>query len=207
MRRTITAAAVLVALVAAALPASPLAAQADPTAPPRSRTDGLALGAHLNGSAVSPTNEKTQSGGGAGVTIGYGFSPSFMISAQLDLALVTVSEDDEYALAHFDLGARYSFADPRRAWVPHLDLALTGRAGSQTVTDGRSSVDVTLSGSALSFGGGVQYFVTPRLAIDGTLLWSHGRWDRATVGGESIDGSDSDRFMSSRFNLGLRLYR
>jgi opacity protein-like surface antigen len=129
-----------------------------------------------------------------------------MVSAQIDVAVVTVSGDDQYALAHADLGARWSFADPRRAWVPHLDAAITGRAAGQTITDGARSVDVSLSGSAVSVGGGVQYFLTPKLALDGSVLWSFGKWERATVAGQSVDVPDSESFTSSRFNVGLKLY-
>jgi len=48
----------------------------------QSETSGLMLGAHLNGSAISADeSDDIESGGGLGLSLGWGFTPSFMLYA------------------------------------------------------------------------------------------------------------------------------
>lgn len=86
----------------------------------RSETSGLMLNGHLNGSAVSvEDSDDIENGGGLGLAVGWGFSPSWMIYAAGDGASISgAGSSQDYSLGHFDLGIRYSFADPKAPGFP-----------------------------------------------------------------------------------------
>jgi opacity protein-like surface antigen len=199
------------AVAASLLSASALVAQQQPSGiTPRSNTRGVALGAHVGGASLSFEGEDAETGAGGGVMLGYGITPMFMVYAGADLAKVTIDDPDfgesSYGLAHLDLGVRLSFANPRRALVPYLNAAFTARSASAEVTDGTQTADLSITGPAFSFGGGVQYFFSPRLALDAGLAISAGKFDKIKLNGETADIPDADDSTTSRLNIGVKFY-
>ncbi len=63
----------------------PLQAQSGGTKP-RSNTKGFMVGAHLNGSSLAYEGDDAESGGGLGIVLGYGFSPKWQLTFQVDAA-------------------------------------------------------------------------------------------------------------------------
>lgn len=164
-------------------------------------SEGFVLGAHLNGSAISTDgSDVVESGGGLSGIVGYGFTPMVGVYARLTGASIQPTSGDSYALAHFDLGMRLNLKNGSSQWVPYLNAALTGRAASFNI--GGQTLDV--SGSALTLGGGLQFFVNSTAAFAASLDYSFGDFTEASSGGQTVDielGAGS-----TRFDLGILWY-
>lgn len=180
----------------------------------RSNTRGIMFGAHLNGSALTYEKQDTESGGGAGITMGWGFTPKLQVFLNVDAAKVDIKVSpgngqdpdidvgESYALVHGDIGLRYSFANPSRAFVPYVSAAFSTRAATAEVL----GEDVSISGPAFTVGGGIQYFFTEKLALDAGLLFSTGKFDTVKIGNVTIDGIDSETSNTTRVNIGVKFF-
>lgn len=198
----------LIAIVAACVLLAPttLAQRAVPSkgfpaAPAvRSNTNGLFLQAHLNGTGLSVDSEDAEGGNGFGLKAGYGFSPLFTLYAGFDAANMDAIGGGDYAYGFFDLGAQFNFRSGAHALVPYIDVALSGQAAILDV----AGDDLTFSGAGLSFGGGVKYFVSPVLALDGALTVTRGSFNEAEYLGdrETLDVTTN----SARIGLGISWY-
>jgi hypothetical protein len=199
-RRSLVVAAALLLVASAAAPAQEA----------KSKTTGLLLGLHLNGTAAQyEDTDETESGGGLGFTVGYGFTPNFTLYMTADAGILEFSDwlwSGRYSMGHFDLGVRYMFANAGRTVVPYLDGAVTGRAIASEVefilggASYRGDIDIT--GSGLSAGGGLEIFFSPKLALDMGLKFSVGNFNSFKIEGQSIDLEDAGA-TTTRFNLGL----
>lgn len=171
-----------------------------------SSAKGFFLGVHLNGSSISSDDlgDETESGGGLGFQLGYGFTPRLALFAEGTGALLNV-EGDDVGLGHFDLGLRYAWTGERRL-VPHLEAAVSGRALQQqdVVIDGEQG-DLELSGVGATFGAGVQYFVSPKFSLGATFKYSVGALDTVKFGDVSVSDVDVDA-NTGRLNLGFTWY-
>lgn len=142
------------------------------------------------------------SGVGLGLTAAYGFSN--LISAFLTLDGSSVSSDDaddgDGTLAHADLGVRFHFrAQPQL--FPYVQAALSGIA----ISGDDEGSEITFSGGGFTLGGGVKYFLSPRLALDGTLAYSGGQYTQVEVDGETFDDFEFDA-SSLRIRAGIEYY-
>jgi hypothetical protein len=148
-------------------------------------------------------------GGGGGIQLGYGFSPRFMLVGNLDLAKQGSDVDGldgSLALAHVELGARMHFAMANRPYVPYVTALIGSRAfGAEVETAGGEKQDMSLSGGVFSVGGGLQYFLSPKLAFDGSLLFGFGKMGKFEVDGDDED-IDVDNSLSTRLKFGLSWY-
>ena len=203
----------LVALLAAS---APLAAQMPSSSLPRANTSRLFLGLGLNGTRLSVdesefSEDESDSGGGLSGQIGWGFTPKFAIFLEAGAARVSTDDDEDFDLAHVDLGARYHFVSPSRALVPYLEAALTHRAAMAddiAFDDGNGGieeVDIELSGNGFSIGGGLQYFVAPNWALNAGLKWTTGQFDKLKVDDVSIEDLDIDA-TTTRLTVGVVWY-
>jgi len=142
--------------------------------------------------------------------MGWGFTPNFAVFMDGSAARIA-SDDGNFDLAHFDIGARWSFVSPTRALVPFLEAAVTGRAAGEEdviLSDDFGNLyqgDLSILGNGFSFGGGLQYFVAPKWALGGSLKWTIGEFSRVQFDNVSVDGLDLDA-TSARFNLGFTWY-
>ncbi len=173
-------------------------------APARSHTAGLVLNLHLQGGSLA-TEESSNSGGGAGVMIGYGVSRKVLIFVQLDGSEIDIDGADDlqgsYGLVHGDLGVRYSFANPDGAFVPYLTGAFTGLwAGAEVL-----GADVTLQGGGVRLGGGFGYYFIRQLALDVGLSFNFGSFNTFKIENTSFD-LDNPKANSTRLEVGLSWY-
>lgn len=175
-----------------------------------STTRGFLVGAHFGGAALKPQNNDRANAGGGGVRIGYGVNRSLTLFFQGDGASFDVEgEIDDligtWAMAHADLGARFNFANSLRRWVPYLQGSVTARVVNVTdIPAGNpySGQEVSFSGAAVTFGGGVMFYTSGSFAIDAGLLFSGGKFTEITAGNTTVSGLDIEA-QSSRFNLGV----
>lgn len=192
-------------LLAAALPAAAQAQRATPTFGAK----GLFLGAALNGSAIKLDEfndnggDETDSGGGLAIFGGWGFTPQLALYIEGSAARID-SDGDSWTLSHGDLGLRYHFTGATRKFVPFIQGAFTARKGSldDVQFDDEDDVDVELTGTGFSLGGGFLYFLNQSVGLNADLKWTTGEFDKVKVGNISVDGLDIDA-TTSRINLGL----
>jgi hypothetical protein len=195
-----------------ALGVSPLGAQSTTETRVRSNTSRFFAALGLTGAAIEieDLSEETESGGGMALRLGYGFTPRFAMFVEGNAAALEAERGD-IGLGHFDIGARYHFANAARPWVPFLEAALTGRALLQedwVLTDDEGEIvegELELSGAGFSFGGGVLYFFDPRVALNADLKWTVGEFDEVRIGNVSVSGFELDG-TSTRLNVGVHWF-
>ncbi|HEX8432845.1 MAG TPA: hypothetical protein VF625_16285 [Longimicrobium sp.] len=144
-----------------------------------------------------------------GFELGYGFPSGLALFVGGDFASVTreldlgdiTGEERRFGLGHVDMGARVNFGGGRRALVPYIEALLTGIV----LADDPDEADRSRSGGAVTVGGGLQYFVTRRMAIDGGARLTAGSFSELRMDGERFDVDDQS-VTTSRLNLGIKLY-
>ena len=172
----------------------------------RSKTRGVSLAAFVNGSAAAlEGSDEIDAGRGATLSLGYGFTDHVSVFASVSGASVQPASPagaDDYALAHADLGLRFSFASPRAAVRPFVQAAVSGRAAS---FDLGSEGMLDIRGSGFTGGVGVAYFVSPRLALEAGLSYTVGKFGEGRLGGSDWVDLDDEALEidTSRFDLGL----
>lgn len=183
---------------------APAAAQFDEPAA-RSKTQGLNLGLSLSSTAaVVEDADEADSGGGLSLQLGYGFNDNVSVFTKLSAAVIKAEgfEDDQYALAHFDLGLRYSFGGTGSALRPFLQAAYSGRGMSM---DLGSEGQLDMRGNGFTGGLGLEYFVSPKLAIEGSFSYTAGELNEGRLdGSEWVDLEDAAMDLGSgRLDLGI----
>jgi hypothetical protein len=153
----------------------------------------------------------TSSGVGGGVEVGYLVTPRLLTYAGFDLAKQAIDVEGlegDFGLTHLEAGARLSFPIARSKAMPYVGLWAGRRSLSTTVDNfvtGASS-DLSMSGMALGASGGVQVFVSPKLALDGGVSVGVGRMGNIKVDGQKQDWGTPDRTTTTRIRFGANWY-
>lgn len=191
----------LAALLAAAtlLPGpTPLAAQAPPS-PIRSDPTGFHFAGQLQGAGITTEDDdEVESGPGLALALGWGVNRTLTLYVEAAGANVAMAGfDDTYTLAHVDLGARMHFGQSTSSARPYLAVAYSGRAAVMDVL----GHDLTMSGTGLTFGGGVLLFASRRAAVDLGVRWTVSTFTEVEYRGdrESLDLEAT----SARLNVGV----
>lgn len=154
---------------------------------------------------------KTSSGLGAGVEVGYRVTPRLLTYAGLEIAkqpVDAVDLDGDFGLTHLEAGARLSFPIAGSKMMPYVGAWVGRRSLSTTVDDfdtGASS-DLSLSGLAAGASGGVQLFVSPKLALDGGLSIGVGKMGNIKVDGQKQNTQGLDNTTTTRLRFGATWY-
>jgi hypothetical protein len=176
---------------------------------PVGQLTGLMVGVHtLAAPGVSIDGEDirddfhTNLGGGAGIMVGYGFTPMFTLFTSVDLAKQGSGMDDlegSFGLAHVELGARLNIPTSSGRTVPYVRASVGHRALGARVRNELfdDETQVSLSGSIVSLGGGFQHWVSPTLALDGGAALAYGKFGHLEEDGDeqslTVNGSKSIR--------------
>ena len=144
------------------------------------RTVG-ALGLKMDMEESTSTYD-TKFGTGAGVLVGYGVNNTFSAFASLDLAKQNTAPNEavqgSWGLVDFALGARANLPFGGARTVPYA-LASYGRralAARATDEDGQTS-DATISGTAITVGGGIEHAISRSMWLDGGVDVGYGKLD------------------------------
>jgi hypothetical protein len=153
----------------------------------------------------------TSSGLGGGIEVGYLITPRLLAYAGLDIAKQPIDVaglDGDFGLTHLEAGARLSFPIPRSKAMPYLGAWVGRRSLSTTVDDFDTGVssDLSLSGLAVGATGGVQLFVSPKLALDGGVSVGVGRMGNVKVDGHREDWGTPDHTTTTRIKFGANWY-
>ena len=101
---------------------------ADSALAQESTTRGFTIGLHATGASLVIEGGERSNAGGGGINFGYGLNRRFTIFAQGDGAQFdeqdTGDVEGTWTMGHFEVGARFNFANSLRRWVPFLQGAL-----------------------------------------------------------------------------------
>ena len=153
----------------------------------------------------------TQGGLGAGVEVGYRVTPRLLAYAGLDIAKQGVDEaglDGDFGLTHIEAGARLSFPITGSKLMPYVGGWVGRRSLTTTMDDfetGASS-DLSLSGLGAGASVGVQFFVSPSLALDGGVSLGIGKMGNVKVDGHKEDWGTPDNTTTTRLRFGANWY-
>lgn len=173
-----------------------------------STTRGFTIGIHASGASLMVENQDRNNAGGGGIHAGYGFNRTLTILAQLDGAQFdeqrTGDVQGDWTLGHFDVGVRFHFANSLRSLVPYLQGTIGVRAVTviDPIVNNTAREAVSISGSGVTLGGGLNVYLKETLALDVQLLWTGGKFTTLHIDNVSTTGFDVDA-TSSRFNVGL----
>ncbi len=153
----------------------------------------------------------TSAGLGGGVEVGYLITPRLVAYAGLDLAkqaVDVVGLEGDFGLTHLEAGARFSLPIPRSNVMPYVGAWVGRRRLSTTVDDflNGTSSHLSMSGLALGASGGVQVFVSPKLALDGGVSVGIGRMGNVKVDGQRQDWGRPDNTTTTRIRFGANWY-
>jgi len=143
--------------------------------------------------------------------VGYRVTPRLLAYAGFDLAKQAIDVtglEGDFGLTHLEAGARLSFPIARSKAVPYVGLWAGRRSLSTTVDnfDTGVSSNLSMSGMAVGASGGVQVFVSPKLALDGGVSVGIGRMGNIKVDGERQDWGTLDRTTTTRIRFGANWY-
>jgi hypothetical protein len=179
----------------------------------QSHTQGLFLQAHGNASTLRMANSDTSDmRTGIGFGIGSGFTPALAWFINVDAASNegNVPAIAGPAIAHAELGGRFTFRDASARWRPSIDVSAAVMMAwwDELEVDGGEPVYMELAGFGFGLGGGLAYYFNPALALNMVLrvntgLFDDHRIDNLTV---HLEGTDRIRVTTSRFNLGVIWY-
>src|SRR6476660_4437221 len=168
----------------------------------------MALGA----SVTDDANEiKTSSGLGAGFEVGYRVTPRLLAYAGLDINKQAVDIEGvggDFGLTHLEAGARLSFPIERSKFMPYVGAWVGRRSLSTSLDDfdtGTSS-DLSLSGLAAGASGGVQMFVSPKLALDGGLSIGVGKMGNIKFDHQTQPTQNLQNTTTTRLKFGANWY-
>jgi hypothetical protein len=153
----------------------------------------------------------TSSGLGGGLEVGYRVTPRLLAYAGFDLAKQAIDVaglDGNFGLTHLEAGARLSFPIRHSKAIPYVGVWAGRRSLSTTVDNvvtGASS-DLSMSGMSVGGSGGVQVFVSPKLALDGGVSLGVGKLGNIKVDGQRQDWGTPDNTTTTRIRFGASWY-
>lgn len=163
----------------------------------KERTNKWVFGAHtiatpgvsITGPDFQEFPVSTTMGGGLGIMAGYELNRAVTAFASLDLAKqnsgVTWMQGS-FGLVHAELGVRAKLTQTNSQSVPYVMAAIGRRAIGARITDFDEDevYDLSFSGTMLSFGGGLQYQLSPKLGLDGGVELGLGTFDHYDADGD-----------------------
>lgn len=179
--------AVLVASIAATGAAEAQRQQRPAHLPSRFFINGHSVAAF--GTSVTPQGRdalKTSTGLGGGIQVGYAITPRLTAYAGYEIAKQPVDVfglEGDFGLSHLEAGAHLSFPIKRSRVLPYVGAWVGRRSLTSTLDDFQAgtSEDFSLSGMAIGVSGGMQYFVSPTLALDGGVSLGMGKFGNVKI--------------------------
>jgi hypothetical protein len=146
----------------------------------------------------------TSLGPGVGARIGYAITPRYMVFAGADIARLGAGSglDGHWGFALMELGGRMSFPSARSVLTPYVTASVGWRAIAAEVDN---AGDVSFDGMTLGAGGGLQYQLSPAVALDGNLSFGYGKFGSYEDPIQTAD-LDVDNTLVTQVRLGVNWY-
>lgn len=160
---------------------------------------GIYVGLSLLGTSfdIPEFRNDKDTGGGLGIEVGYNFNTNVGIFISLDGSNMSPDDDEDNALAHFDLGVEGRLGDPGSGFRPYAKAAFLGVAA--TFETGEDEIEI--SGAGFGAGIGVYYFINNKFAID--LGYTHSWISMNEVKLGSVSVEIDENATSGRLGLGF----
>ena len=168
------------------------------------------------GTSVAPQGGgfelKTAAGFGGGVQVGYMITPRLTAYAGYEIIkqpIDVVGLNGNFGLKHLEAGARLSFPTRKSRMMPYVGGWVGRRTLTSTLEDFETGqeADYSLSGLAAGVSGGVQYFVSPKLSLDGGLSLGIGKFGNEKIDGQhTTDAPAMRNSTTARVQLGANWY-
>lgn len=179
----------------------------EPTGFDPSNTRGFFLNVRSGGYGVGFEGDRDGTGGGFGVRMGYGISDRTTLFAGAEGGNISrgdgfqgLRQGDDYGLLYLDLGARFHFRMDTRL-VPFLEASVNVLG---VWFDNELNQDATYGGAGATLGGGLLYFVTPQVALEGAALLGGGSLMTSDIGG--VERDESIGLAGVRIQVGVSVY-
>jgi len=205
---------VLAALAATLGLTAPLHAQRARTVPPHPAR--FVINGHSTAALGTSVGDQfgslsTSAGLGGGLEVGYLVTPRLLAYAGADIAKQAVAVtglDGNFGLTHLEAGARYSFPISHSKVLPYVGAWVGRRSLSTTVSNLVTGEQADLSFSGLSVGasGGMQVFVSPKLALDGGLSLGIGKFGNVKADGVRQNWGTPNNTTTTRLRFGANWY-
>jgi hypothetical protein len=145
----------------------------------RSKTAGIGVGIFASGASIdSDASDERETGMGMGLHMGYGISETVSLFGRASWFTAETSDPEwqaqDYSVDEFGVGIRASWGTQAYAVRPYAQLMLAKRDFEIELGDIGNLGTVEGDGTAYSAGAGVEWFVTPTLAVDAGLSLSTG---------------------------------
>ncbi|WP_375447110.1 outer membrane beta-barrel protein [uncultured Fibrella sp.] len=140
---------------------------------------------------------------GGGVQVGYGINQRLMIFARYDgYSYRQKLSWDTFSMQNIGLGLRWSFSGTTQRFRPFLEAGYThiGLTINPVLFNG-DLYKYSLGGGSVSFGGGVQAFVTPKVNVSLGALWAAGTFSSFQVNNQGL--TDKPDVVQFRLSLGV----
>jgi opacity protein-like surface antigen len=172
----------------------------------QSNTEGLTVTllpsyARWSSSYFDKLDELEPMGLGGGLRIGYGLNQRFEIFAHYDAHKFNFREDwDKYRLSALGGGVKVNFGGTLQALRPFVEVGVVNqRLVIDPVLFNGRLFEYLLRGLAVQANGGVQYFVSPQLALRGNVGFSAGKFSSFQLNRDGIE----DRPDVKTFRVGV----
>jgi hypothetical protein len=146
----------------------------------------------------------TSMGPGVGARIGYGITPRYMVFAGADIARLGAGDglDGHWGFGLIEVGGRMSFPSPRNTLTPYITASVGWRGIGAEVNN---AGDVSFDGMTFGAGGGLEYLVSPQLALDGNLSFGYGKFGSYEDPIQTAD-LEVDNTLTTQVRLGVNWY-
>lgn len=164
------------------------------------RTD-FSAHATVYGAAITVADVEVETGPGLEIGLAYGVTPAVAVFMDVGSATMTgAGTAGDYTLTTADLGVRLR-AFPKRPLSPHVHLAFTAQGANFSRTEG----DLRYSGYGATLGVGLDYAISPTVAITAGLDGTAGEFLRRARGrsGQDLDGFDTQM---GRLGMGVTAF-
>ena len=189
-------------------------------APASPQPTGFMLNAHTVAAFGTSAGDATQLndhpittglGPGGGVQVGYAFNRTVMVFASADIAKQNSTRQDlpgNLGLTHIDLGTRVNIPVHSSRLLPYGMASVEHRSLGANVEDDITGADtkVSFSGFSLGVGGGVQYFMSPKLALDAGVNVGFGKLGTLKVDGQKEQTPELNNSTTARLLFGMNWY-
>lgn len=177
----------------------------------RSNTEGFHIGLggsykHWISSYFNRLDEIEPTGLGGGLNLGFGLNQHIELFANVDYHTFALKNKwDDYGLSAVAVGARYNFGGTLQAIRPYAELAYNYNYMIINPVELNGQLyKYEMSGGAFALGGGVNFFVTPRLAINAKAIANVGKFSSFLLNGDGIE--DRPDVKVFQFGIGLNYF-
>jgi len=154
---------------------------------------------------------KTSSGFGGGVQVGYMITPRVTAYAGYEIVKQAVDITGlagDFGLSHLEAGAHVSFPVRNSRVLPYVGGWVGMRRLTSTLEDFDTGeeADFSLSGLAAGLSGGMQYSLSPKVALNGSLSVGLGKFSKQKIDGQHTEIPSMSNSTTTRLQFGANWY-